>query len=100
MVKHIILWKLKETLSEDEKALVKQNIKTHLEGLVGLIPGLLQVHVQCNGLSSSTADVMLDSAFESADALKNYAADPRHVAVADTYVRPFTATRSCLDFEV
>jgi len=33
------------------------------------------------------------------DALKNYATHPLHVKVADEKVRPFTKTRSCLDFE-
>ena len=32
------------------------------------------------------------------EALKNYAVHPDHVAVADNAVRPFTATRSCLDY--
>ena len=52
------------------------------------------------GLASSNADLMLDSTFESEDALKNYAVHPAHVEVADTLVRPFTAQRSCLDFEI
>jgi hypothetical protein len=43
---------------------------------------------------------MLDSSFESEDALKNYAVHPLHVAVADEKVRPFTKIRSCLDFKV
>ncbi len=98
MVKHIILWKLKE-MSEEEKTSVKRNIKANLEDLSGKIEGLKDVKVICDGLPSSTADVMLDASFENAAALKAYATDPRHVAVADTYVRPFTATRSCLDFE-
>ena len=38
--------------------------------------------------------------FESEDALKAYAVHPEHVAVADGKVRPYTANRSCLDFEV
>ena len=51
-------------------------------------------------LASSTADLMLDSTFENADALKGYSKNPAHVAVADSKVRPFTAARSCLDFEI
>ena len=43
---------------------------------------------------------MLDSTFESAEALKGYAVHPEHVAVADGKVRPFTATRACLDYEI
>ena len=63
MVKHIILWTLKDEYT-------------------------------------STVDVMLDTTFEDADALAAYAKNPKHVAVADTRVRPFTANRACMDFEV
>ena len=100
MVKHIILWTLRPELSEEEKQAVKAGIKEGLEGLVGKVPGLLDAVVHIDGrLASSTADVMLDSTFESAEALKDYKTHPAHVAVADGKVRPYTALRSCLDFE-
>lgn len=99
MVKHIILWQLKDELSPEEKISVKAGIKNGLESLAGKIPGLLEIKVNCCGLSSSNADVMLDSSFTDADALKNYATHPEHVAVADSAVCPFTKTRLCLDFE-
>lgn len=98
MVKHIILWTLKD-MPEEEKSSVKQEIKEGLEGLQGKIPGLLDINVQIEGLASSNADVMLDSTFVSEEALHNYAVHPEHLAVADGKVRPFTAIRSCLDFE-
>ena len=97
MVKHIILWKLKE---EHNNNAVKQGIKDGLEGLVGKIPGLIEVNVQICSLESSNADVMLYSVFEDTASLKGYSTHPEHVFVADTYVRPFTQTRLCLDFEV
>ena len=100
MVKHIILWTLKDTLSEEEKRNVKAGIKEGLEGLAGRIPGMLQIRVQTEKLESSNADLMLDSSFESEEALKGYAVHPDHVKVADEKVRPYTAVRSCLDFEV
>lgn len=100
MIKHMIIWTLKEELSMEEKETVKAGIKEGLEGLAGKIPGLLEIKVHINGLSSSNADLMLDSSFETEEALKNYATHPDHVAVADEKVRPFTQTRSCLDFEV
>ncbi|MBQ1628405.1 MAG: Dabb family protein [Treponema sp.] len=76
-------------------------MKEGLEGLKGKIPGLIDIKVNTNGrLASSTADLMLDSTFESEDALKGYSKHPEHVAVADSKVRPYTASRSCLDFEV
>lgn len=101
MVKHIILWTLNPELSETEKQTVKQGIKDGLEGLVGKVPGLLEVKVHIDGrLSSSTADVMLDSTLESEEALKGYAQHPAHVAVANGKVRPYTVQRACLDFEI
>ena len=101
MVKHIILWTLRSELSEAEKAAVKAGIKEGLEGLLGKVPGLLDVKVQTEGrLASSNADVMLDCTLESEEALKAYAVHPAHVEVADTKVRPYTSVRSCLDFEI
>ncbi len=97
MVKHIILWKLKD---EHNNETVKQGIKTGLEGLMGVIPGLVEISVQIEKLPSSTVDVMLYSVFESAEALAGYSKHPEHVRVADTFVRPYTAVRSCIDFEV
>lgn len=100
MVKHVILWKLKEELTEEEKVAIKASIKEGLEGLKGKIPGLLEITVYTEGLASSNADLMLDSAFESEEALKNYAVHPEHVLVANGKVRPYTALRSCLDYIV
>lgn len=99
MVKHIILWQLKDELDGTTVADVKEGIKNGLEGLIGKIPGLTEIKVYTEGLASSNADVMLYSEFEDEAALMGYAVHPLHVAVADGKVRPFTKTRLCLDFE-
>lgn len=100
MVKHIILWQLKEEYSIEEKETIKADIKAGLENLIGKIPGLNEIHVHTNGLPSSNADLMLDSVFTDEEALKGYAVHPEHVKVADGKVRPHTQNRVCLDFEV
>ena len=100
MVKHVILWQLKDELSAEEKSAVKAGIKEGLEGLSGKIPGLVDIHVNIDALPSSNADLMLDTTFVDEAALKGYAVHPAHVAVADGKVRPYTAVRTCLDFEV
>lgn len=88
-------------MSDSEKESVKKGIKDGLEELKGKIPGLIDIKVNTEGrLASSTADLMLDSTFESAEALKGYSKHPEHVAVADSKVRPYTVSRSCLDYEV
>ena len=100
MVKHIILWQLKPELSDIEKAGVKNGITRGLESLKGKIDGLIDIKVNTNPLETSNADVMLDCTLESFDALKKYAVNPLHVAVADSKVRPYTANRVCFDFEI
>ncbi len=100
MVKHVILWQLKDKLNESEKCEVKKGIKENLEALQGKIPGLIEIKVQTEYLASSNADVMLDSLFEDEASLKGYAIHPEHVKVADNNVRPYTKTRVCMDYEV
>ncbi len=100
MVKHVILWTLKEEYSDEQKKEIKKDIKAGLEGLKGRIPGLMDIQVNIDGLASSNADLMLDSTFEDEASLKGYAVHPEHVAVADGKVRPYTAIRSCLDYTV
>ena len=100
MVKHVILWTLKEEYSPEEKSAIKQSIKEGLEGLKGEVPGLLEIRVNTRPLESSNCDLMLDSTLESEEALKGYAVHPAHVAVADLRVRPHTASRVCMDYEI
>lgn len=98
MVKHIILWKIDPSYSEDKKAEIKQNAKRELEALLGKIEGLQAIKIETVSLPSSNADLMLYSEFVDVSALRAYAAHPVHNAVADTFVRPFMCQRLCLDF--
>ena len=100
MVKHIILWQLKDELTDAEKATIKAEAKAGLESLAGKIPGLVDIKVNINALPTSNADMMLDTTLESVEALKGYATHPEHVAVANSKVRPYYKNRVCLDFEV
>ncbi len=100
MIKHMILWKIDEKFSADEKAKILADAKRELEALKGKVPGLIEIKLQTEKLPSSNADMMLDSTLESEEALKNYQVHPDHVAVANNFVRPFTSERLCLDFEI
>ena len=91
MVRHVILWKLKDEYTPAGKAAIKAGIKQ----------GLVSIRVYTDALpSSANADLMLDAAFTDEAALAGYAKHPAHVAVADGKVRPYTANRVCLDFTV
>ena len=100
MVKHVIVWTLKDEYSPQEKMDIKRGIKEGLEGLKGKVPGLLEIKVYTEGLASSNGDLMLDSTLTDEAALKGYAVHPDHVAVADGKVRPFVKQRSCFDMVV
>lgn len=99
MVKHIILWKLHDTIPAAEKPAIRANAKAALEGLVGQIDGLLELRLEIDGLPSSNADMLLVATLDSVESLQGYQKSPAHNAVADRYVRPYTAQRLCLDYE-
>ncbi|MCM1387762.1 MAG: Dabb family protein [Bacillus sp. (in: Bacteria)] len=98
MVHHIVLWNLKETLSEAEKKEAASRIKKELEALKGQIPGLVSIRVVTDALSSANRDVGLIAVHESEDDLKGYQVHPAHVAAA-SYVRSVTCDRICFDYE-
>ena len=97
MVKHMIIWKVKEEL--DEKKTRVAAVKEALEGLVGQIDGLLEMHILTERLSSSSGDVMMDSVFADANALAAYQTHPLHVQVANGLVRPIMEQRLSFDYE-
>lgn len=98
MVKHMIIWSLKEDLAE--KDAVKAQIKEKLEGLCGTIDGLLEMHILTEGFPCSAGDLMMDSTFESKEALEAYQTHPAHQAIANGLVRPNVASRASFDYEV
>lgn len=100
MIKHVIIWTLKDTLSDAEKIEIKSNAKLNLEALVGKIDGLIDLKIITDFLPTSNGEMMLDSTFDSFEALKAYATHPAHQAAANEFVRPYTASRSCVDFEI
>jgi len=99
MVKHIVLWKLKEELSKEEKDKVKKEIKEGLLGLKDKIKEIVEIKVNTEGMEGSTVDVLLDTVFENEEALKAYAAHPDHIAIGMAKIKPFMAERICYDYE-
>ena len=99
MVKHIILWRYADHLSEDERAQAGRRIKEGLEGLYGKIDGLAEIRVYLNELPTSNYDIMLECTMKDMDALRYYAAHPEHVHVKDTIIVPSTKDRVCFDYE-
>lgn len=100
MVHHIVMWKFRAEVKEEDKPALKAAMKKQLCGLVGQVPGLLSLDFVESPIPSSTHDIALVSTLEKAEDIAVYGGHPAHVAVADTYVRPYVTERACLDYEI
>lgn len=95
MVKHMIIWKLKPDFDNAER---KAEIKAALESLVGKIPGLVSMNILTNGFDSSSGSLMMNSLFESDEALRAYQQNPLHKEIAVNLVRPSVENRLSFDY--
>ena len=99
MVHHIVMWKFKAEIEEEQKESIKKAMEENLNSLVGKVPGLLTVKFVSEPILSSTHDIALVTTLEKAEDIAAYAVHPDHVKVADTYVRPYVTERACLDYK-
>ncbi len=100
MIKHIVMWKLKETAAGNDKATNALIIKDKLEALVGKIPGLIDVEVGIDFNKSDAAfDVVLYSILENKAALSSYQIHPEHQAVVPI-VKEAACQRVVVDYEI
>ena len=92
MVKHIVLYTLKEGVEKKEAVALIESV---LVPLVGKIPGLLHMEVK---LAFNGMDYALYSEFESREALEAYAVHPLHLE-AKEHFHHLLATRVAADYE-
>lgn len=100
MVKHVVAWNYAEGFTAEENQRNALEMKRELEGLINLIPQIVSINLYIQPLSSSESDLVLDSVFESEDALAAYIIHQEHVRVGTNYVKPFTKNRKCIDYQV
>ena len=99
MVKHVIIWDFKDELTAEQKKEAAARMKEGLEGLKGVVEGLVDIHVITDLLATSNGGIMLDSTFEDEKALAFYADHPAHVKVKE-YVHTVVKARKCADYIV
>ena len=92
MVKHIVLYTLKEGVDKKEAVALIESV---LVPLVGKIPGLKHMEVK---LAFNGMDYALYSEFDSREALENYAVHPLHLE-AKSHFHHLLATRVAADYE-
>lgn len=98
MVTHVVAWNFKDEVKEEEKKALKADMKKNLESLVGRVPGLLTASFHTDPLPGSNRDMCLVTTHERAEDIAAYGSHPAHVHVADTFVRPYTRDRACVNF--
>jgi heme-degrading monooxygenase HmoA len=100
MIKHIVMWKLKDFAEGADRATNAAKMKEKLDSCAGLVPGTLKFEAMLAqpGLEA-TYDVVLYSEFESKAALDAYATHPEHEAIKP-FIGAVRAERQCMDYEI
>lgn len=100
MVRHIVMFKLKEFASPAEKQAKLDEIKTRLEALIYKIDVLRKIEVKFNCNPEESWDLILITELDSLADVSTYANHPEHVAVAKGIIGPVKADRACVDYEM
>ncbi|MES2152084.1 MAG: Dabb family protein [Pseudomonadota bacterium] len=100
MIKHIVMWKLKDFAEGSDRAANARKMKDKLDSCADLVPGTLVFEVALGqpGLEA-TYDVVLYSEFANKEALDAYADHPLHQAIKP-FIGAVRESRQCMDYEI
>ena len=102
MIKHIVLWKLKDFAEGNSKSENALQLKKLLENLNGKIPGLIKlevgVHLKDSKADENDSDLILYSEFENMDALENYYPHPEHIKIIP-FAKAIRTERRVINYE-
>ncbi|NDV65856.1 Dabb family protein [Bacteroides sp. 224] len=98
MVKHIVIFKLKEEISNSEKLIMMNKFKEAIEALPAKISVIRKIEVGLNMNPAENWHIALYSEFDSLDDVKVYSTHPEHVA-AGKIIADAKENRACVDYE-
>ena len=100
MIKHIVMWQLKDHAEGADKAINALKMKALLDACNGIVPGMLafEVVIAQPGMEA-TYDVVLYSEFRSVAALDAYQTHPQHEALKP-FVGAVRQARQCMDYAI
>jgi quinol monooxygenase YgiN len=100
MLKHIVMWKLKDQAEGVNKATNALKMKALLDACANIVPGILKFEVALAQPDlEATYDVVLYSEFTSKAALDAYQEHPQHVALKP-FIGAIREARQCMDYEI
>ena len=98
MIRHIVMWKLKDSAHGNNKATNAQLIKEKLESLRGQIEGLHTIEVNKDVIGGGNYDIILYSELTDEKALDFYQNHPLHQAILP-FVREAVEARAAVDYK-
>lgn len=100
MIKHIVMWKLKERAEGADRHTNAVEMKRRLDECAAIVPGIITFEVALAQPDlEATCDVVLYSEFADRAALAAYIAHPVHQAVVP-FIGAIREGRQCMDYEV
>ena len=100
MIKHIVIWRLKNREDEQSRDETASAIKQRIEGMRGKIPGLLRIEGGVDFTrTADSCDVALYAELESREALAGYHVHPAHQEFK-SFIGPRQRERYLIDYEV
>ncbi len=100
MLKHIVMWKLKDHAEGADRTANAQEMKRRLDACAAIVPGILAFEVAIAQLGlEATCDVVLYAVFEDKAALAAYAAHPTHQALIP-FFKAVRDGRECMDYDI
>jgi hypothetical protein len=99
MIKHVVLFQLKDDVDAAEKQQVMEAFKAGILALPETISCIRHIEVGFNANAKESYDVALYSEFDSLADVQAYAVHPDHVAVAQIII-PYVKSRACTDYEM
>ena len=101
MIKHIVMWTLKDEAEGRSKAENAKKMKELLEALPAKVPGVVELEVATAGIFEAVpaADVVLYTSYKTKEDLKAYAVHPEHQAVV-AFIKTVVSERRVIDYEV
>jgi hypothetical protein len=100
MVKHIVIWRLRNRETDREREETARAIKQRIEAMRGRIPGLRHIEGGVDFTrAANSCDVVLYAELESREALAGYHVHPVHEEFK-AFIGPRQSERYLVDYEI
>jgi hypothetical protein len=102
MIKHIVMWTLKEQAEGRDKAANAAEMKARLLALPAKVPLVVDMEVAIGSelfASVPPTDIVLYTTFRNKEDLQTYAVHPLHLEVVE-FIKKVVAERRVVDFEL